>query len=133
MKIYVDGGSRGNPGPSAAAYVIKNGAKFVSWNGVYLGNDKTNNFAEYQAIRLGLLKAIELDIRIVEIFSDSQLVVEQLNNRWKTKSPSIVKQINEINELLTNFSSFKISYISRENNQIADFLVNITLNSVAEQ
>lgn len=88
MKIYVDGGARGNPGPAAAAYVIYSGNKLIAWDSKYLG-EQTNNHAEYAAVIMALEKANNLEIAKIEILSDSQLVVNQLNGEWKVKDETI--------------------------------------------
>lgn len=85
---YCDGGSRGNPGPSACSFAIYNGDELLQKEAIYLGDDKTNNFAEY----MGLIKLMEhLHGRVprVLIFCDSALVVNQTNGNWKINEESL--------------------------------------------
>jgi len=83
--IYSDGGSRGNPGPSAAAFVILDNETVIDQGGEYLGIT-TNNQAEYHGVRLGLERALERGIRTLEFRIDSMLVVNQLNGLYKIKN-----------------------------------------------
>ena len=83
--IYTDGGARGNPGPAAAAAVIKNAeGQVVVQAAKYLG-ETTNNQAEYQGVLLALQKAKDLDASEIDFFLDSELVVNQLNRHYKVK------------------------------------------------
>lgn len=124
FKIYTDGGSRGNPGPSGAGGVIisPNGNVIVEIS-EFLGI-QTNNFAEYQALRLTLERAIEIKVKKVEVFTDSKLVVEQMNGRWKIKNESL-KVINKIiKELIGSFEIITFTHIYRSFNTHADYLAN---------
>ena len=129
-KIYTDGASRGNPGKSGAGGVIKNeNGEIIESVSEYLGI-QTNNYAEYKALELTLIKAIELGIRKVEVYLDSKLVVEQVNGRWKINNQNLLIIHSNIIELLSNFDSIKISHILRKFNKHADLLANNSINNL---
>jgi ribonuclease HI/ADP-ribose pyrophosphatase YjhB (NUDIX family) len=126
--IYSDGGSRGNPGPSAAAYVIMDRDRNVlNQGGEYLGIT-TNNQAEYHGVRLGLEKALQMKCGIVEYRMDSMLVVNQLKGIYKIKNRELWPINERINELIGNFELIKFIHIPRELNHVADGLVNKILD-----
>jgi len=126
--IYSDGGSRGNPGPSAAAFVIVNHDQVVlSQGGAYLGIT-TNNQAEYQGVRLGLERALELGIRSLEFRVDSLLVVNQLKGIYKIKNRELWPVNERIVALIMQFERVAFAHIPRERNQAADALVNKLLD-----
>ncbi|MHC4124570.1 MAG: ribonuclease HI family protein, partial [Planctomycetota bacterium] len=126
--ICTDGGSRGNPGPSAAGFVLTDVAgNQLSARGIYLG-EGTNNTAEYTGVLKALEAAKELGTKAVEIFSDSELVVRQINGEYKVKSDNIRPLFKQVIDVLEEFKSWKITYIPRENNDKADKLVNQALD-----
>lgn len=126
--IYSDGGSRGNPGPSAAGYVIMNlNQEVVDQGGEYLGIT-TNNQAEYQGVRIGLEKALSLGIKRVDFRIDSMLVVNQMNGIYKIKNRELWPINERIRGLMTQFDKVTFSHVRREFNQLADGMVNRTLN-----
>ncbi len=127
-KIFTDGGSRGNPGPSACAYVICNmDDTVVEKSGTYLGLS-TNNRAEYQGLRQGLERARDLGIEKVRIFMDSQLVVNQAKGLYKVRNVDLIAVHQEILALAKLFKSISFNYIPRELNKIADAEVNHILD-----
>ncbi len=125
MKIYTDGGSRGNPGKSACAFIAVQDDKIIKQQSKYLGIG-TNNEAEYNAIILALSIIKEKQI---EIISDSELVIKQLNGEYKIKKPHLQELKDKIDNLIKN-RNIKFSNVRRENNfiSIADFLVNHELD-----
>lgn len=126
--IYSDGGSRGNPGPSASGFVIMNETgEVISEGGAYLGI-ATNNVAEYQAVYLGLERAQELGIRVVDFRMDSQLVANQMNGIYKIKHPDLAIINNRIRELAMRFDKVTFSHVRREYNKLADGVVNKVLD-----
>jgi len=130
--IYTDGGSRGNPGPAAAAFVITDSdADELCAKGLYLG-ETTNNFAEYAAVCRALETAVQLDADDIELFSDSQLVVNQLNGTYRLKSQKLRPLFNKARRLLKEFKRQKIIFIERSKNSRADSLVNQALNLKAD-
>ncbi len=126
--IYSDGGSRGNPGPSASAFVIMNHDRQVlDQGGAYLGIT-TNNQAEYHGVRLGLERALELGYKNVEYRIDSMLVVNQMKGIYTIKNRELWPINERIRELVSKFDSVKFNHIPRELNHVADALVNKLLD-----
>jgi ribonuclease HI len=133
LKVYSDGGSRGNPGPSACAYIFIFGGKILHKESKFLGN-KTNNEAEYY----GLIIALEwlkknLDkfnkIDSINFYLDSELVVKQIKGIYKVKGNNLKPLYTKVKNLV-NSLRFKISFISipREKNKIADKLLNVEMD-----
>jgi len=128
LTIYTDGGSRGNPGPSATGVVIKDEKnKILAAYGEYLGT-QTNNYAEYMAIISGLKKAKELGAIEVQCIADSKLVVEQMNRNWKVREPSIQKLFIQAYNASAQFKKVTYKHVLREKNKEADAEVNKALN-----
>jgi ribonuclease HI/ADP-ribose pyrophosphatase YjhB (NUDIX family) len=131
--MYSDGGSRGNPGPSAAAFVILDDqGQVVDRGGAYLGIT-TNNQAEYHGVRLGLERALESGILDVEFRVDSMLVVNQLRGLYKIKNRELWPIYERIEALLPQFTRIKFTHVPRELNQTADALVNKILDEHLSQ
>jgi ribonuclease HI len=127
--IYSDGGSRGNPGPSASGYVIMNlQHDVIHQGGVYLGIT-TNNQAEYHGVRLGLEKALEIGAKSVDFRIDSMLVVNQLNGIYTIKNRDLWPINERVKELAAQFDKISFSHVKREFNQLADGMVNKILNA----
>jgi len=127
--IFSDGGSRGNPGPSAAGYVVLNSAQeVIAEGGEYLGIT-TNNQAEYQGVRLGLERAIELGYKKVDFKIDSMLVVNQMKGLYKIKNRELWPINERIRTLMTNFDRVTFTHVNRQFNQLADGMVNKTLDT----
>lgn len=128
IKIYTDGGSRGNPGPAAVGVVFKDEHNRTTEEfSDYIG-ETTNGQAEYQAIIFGLRKAKSLKYRKADVFMDSQFIVEQLNGRYKIKEEGIIPLFIKAWNLRLDFDEIKFHYIPREHNQEADKLVNMVLD-----
>lgn len=130
VSIYVDGGSRGNPGRSAAAFVVIENGKVISKKGFFLGT-KTNNEAEYSSVIYALKWLVERkeESDKVNIFLDSELVTKQLRGEYKMKSKNLMPLLKEARSLEKIISS-KIVYrnIPREKNRLADHMVNKVLD-----
>ena len=131
--VYCDGGSRGNPGKSAAAFVVKINGKTVKYGSVFLGI-ATNNVAEYSAVILALDWLVEnSDIRCqmsdIGFVLDSQLVVRQLTGVYKVKNKKLKELFIKIKNLENQLGT-KIYFtsVSREKNILADSLVNQELD-----
>ncbi len=130
LKIYTDGASRGNPGPASAAYVItKKDGGVLKEGSEFLGNT-TNNRAEYKAVIKALEMAENYTDGKVRVFSDSNLLVRQLQGEWKVKSENIRPLFKKVKELTKNFDSVSFSHRNREHEMIsrADALCNKELN-----
>lgn len=128
LKIFSDGGARGNPGPSATGVVIKNEqGKTIASFGEYLGK-QTNNYAEYMAMISGLKKAQILGGTEIECILDSELVVKQMQGKYKVKEPTLQKLFIQAYNLSQKFKKISYQHTARENNHEADKLVNDTLD-----
>ena len=130
--IYCDGGSRGNPGPAASAFVAVKDNEIVYKESKFLGTE-TNNIAEYQAVLMALNWIIDSNLKgelIVNL--DSQLVERQINGKYKVKSEKLKKFHKKILDILTN-NNLKIKFIwaYRSDNELADTLVNEELDASA--
>jgi len=127
-KIYTDGGSRGNPGDSSCAYVIcKMDDTVVEKAGFYLGV-ATNNQAEYSGFLKGLERARNLGIDKISLFSDSQLVVNQMNGLYKVKNQELAPLHQQVKSIAESFEKISFSYVPRELNKLADGEVNRILD-----
>jgi len=136
--IYTDGGSRGNPGKAAAGVVFSNEkGQLVKSYGEYLGDNLTNNEAEYKAIIFALKKfksvfGKELAKNSeIEIRSDSELVVKQMNAEYKILDEKIQKLFLEVWNLKFDFKIIKFKIIPREKNKEADRLANEAMDKEA--
>lgn len=134
--IYTDGGSRGNPGKAAIGVVFCNEKEQeIKKFGEYLGDALTNNEAEYSAVISALKKFKVLfgkemaKATDIEIRSDSELLVNQMNGKYKIENENIQKFFIEIWNLKIDFLSVKFKAIPREKNREADRLVNEVLDS----
>jgi len=131
--IYTDGGARGNPGPAGAGAVILKDGIVVAEMKKYLGPVQTNNWAEYEAVVLALIKAKELGLTGgIEFRLDSKLVVEQLMGNWKIKEPTLKPQVAKVKALLADFGTVQFGYVPREKNKEADRLVNEAIDEAIE-
>jgi ribonuclease HI len=130
--IHTDGGARGNPGPAACAFVVEDGEKILHKDSKNLGIN-TNNFAEYSAVVLALEWLVnnkqKLAGRNVYFYSDSELIVKQINGQYKIKN-EILKLLNATVVKLRKQSGLNILFknILRHENKIADQLVNDELD-----
>jgi len=125
--IYTDGGARGNPGPAGAGVVIYDGEKKIAELKKFLGDGKTNNWAEYEALALGLTEAKKRGLakRELEVRMDSELIVRQMGNEYQVKEESLWPQYMKAHNLLVaNFPGARFVHIPREKNKEADKLVN---------
>ena len=124
VKIFADGGSRGNPGPSASGFVVMDMEDNVLVDkGVYLGVT-TNNQAEYTALKLGLEEARKMNAREIEVYMDSLLVVNQMMGIFKIKNRDLWPIHQAIHDLVKGFKHVSFSHVPREFNKLADAAVN---------
>jgi ribonuclease HI len=129
MKLIIntDGLSKGNPGTAAIGAIIKDEhGKVLARISQCIGTT-TNNMAEYQALIAALQKALKIGTKQVEIRSDSELMVRQLNGRYKIKSVGLRLLYLEVVQLLGQFQGVAIKHIPRELNTEADHLANQAL------
>jgi len=130
IMIYTDGGSRGNPGPAACAFVVEKNGIDIFKNSKYLGK-ATNNFAEYSGVILALKWLNENSPKgsSVVFYLDSELVVKQINAIYKVKDKDLRNLFFEALSLMKKFGSdFIFKHIPREKNKTADLLVNVELD-----
>ena len=137
MKIFVniDGGSRGNPGPAAAAMVITDGeGKVLATKSKFLGPGLTNNFAEWSALE-GAVNALahlsgEHEELEAEVRADSELVVRQYNRQYKIKEPTLREIAERVWESVAITTRLKliVKHVPREENKLADAAVNRELD-----
>jgi ribonuclease HI len=130
--IYTDGGARGNPGPAAAgAVILADDGSVAAEISEYLGV-ATNNVAEYRALLLALERALEAGFKRADICMDSELIVRQLSGHYRVKDAKIIPLYAKARHLLARFDDFNITHVRRDQNQLADKLVNAALDAVAE-
>jgi ribonuclease HI len=126
--LYIDGGSRGNPGPAAYAVVVKDSAgNPVATFSKFLGQ-KTNNVAEYQGLLAALDYALGHHHAKARVFSDSELLVRQIQGSYKVKSPDLKPLHEQARSMIARLESFSIEHVPREQNREADRLVNRALD-----
>ncbi|MBI3540583.1 MAG: ribonuclease HI family protein [Deltaproteobacteria bacterium] len=126
--LYTDGAARGNPGPaSAGAFICTPAGDMVAEISEYLG-ETTNNVAEYQALLAGLKRLIELGADEVEIRADSELMVRQMEGRYRVKHPNLKPLYQEALTLLKKIPRYSIKHVRREENKEADRLANRALD-----
>jgi probable phosphoglycerate mutase len=129
IKANIDGGARGNPGPSAYGVVVRDAkGEVIAEFSDYLGI-QTNNYAEYS----GLLAALEFAVRekhpSLKVLSDSELLVRQMQGRYKVKSPGLIDLYDRARALVRKLEHFSIDHVLRQYNKDADALVNQVLDS----
>ena len=128
VKLFTDGGARGNPGPAAAAYVLEaQDGTVLAAEGETIGV-ATNNVAEYRALIAGLARAAELGLEDVEVVSDSELVVMQMRGEYKVKNPALRELWQEAQRAAERLGSVRYTAVRREQNELADRLVNEALD-----
>ena len=124
--IHTDGGARGNPGPSGIGVVIEiNGEQYKYKE--YIG-ETTNNQAEYKAVILALQKAQDLGVEEIDLFLDSELVQQQLNQKYKVKNKELQPLFVQVWNLSQGFKKIKYIHVARNDNKAADKLVNEALD-----
>ena len=129
LVVHVDGGSRGNPGPAAAAAVASTpDGEVVDETAVAIGRT-TNNVAEYRALLLGLDRARALGATEVEVVNDSELVAKQVNGEYRVKNPEMAALHGEATRALEGFERWTLRSVPRAQNAAADALVNHALDA----
>jgi ribonuclease HI len=131
LVIYVDGGSRGNPGPAAIAAVLSTPDGEVVADAKETIGVASNNVAEYKAVLLGLARARELGASEVEVVNDSELIQKQVNGQYKVKHPDMKPLYAETIAAFRDFDSWSIRSVPRAQNKDADALVNQALDAAA--
>jgi ribonuclease HI len=128
-KLSTDGGARGNPGPAAYGYVLEaEEGTVLDARGETIGV-ATNNVAEYRALIAGLEKAVELGIDELEVVSDSELLVKQMQGEYRVKNEALRELNDEANSLERKLGRVRYKAVRREHNELADKLVNDALDA----
>jgi ribonuclease HI len=127
-RLYTDGGARGNPGPAAYGFVLEaEDGTVLAAEGEPIGI-ATNNVAEYRALLAGLARALELQVPEVEVVSDSELLVKQMNGEYRVKNEALRGLSIEAARLARQIGSVSYRAVRREQNTLADRLVNEALD-----
>jgi ribonuclease HI len=129
--VHVDGGSRGNPGPAAAAAVISTPDGDVLDEASLTLGRATNNVAEYRGLLLGLERARALGATEVDVVNDSELVARQISGAYKVKHPDMRPLYLEAMEALRGFERWSVRSVPRAQNAAADALVNQALDAAS--
>jgi ribonuclease HI len=129
--VHIDGAARGNPGPAAWAFVLARPDGRVEEKAETLGT-ATNNVAEYTALVEALDYAQQLGLRRLDVFSDSELLVKQINGEYRVKNPDLKQLYDEARDLMRNFDVVKFTHVRREFNRRADELCNERLDGQAK-
>ncbi len=125
---HIDGGSRGNPGPAAAGFTLADSAGTQLQAKAFFLGQATNNVAEYTSLVKALEAAKQIGAEQLTVFSDSELLVRQINGQYKVKSELIRPFYRQAVSLLAEFKNWRVRHITREENEQADKLVNQALN-----
>lgn len=131
VTVHVDGGSRGNPGPAAAASVVSGPDGAVLDQAHLTLGVTTNNVAEYRGLLLGLERARALGATEVDVVNDSELVAQQVNGRYKVKHPDMKPLHAQAVAALEGFAGWTVRSVPRAQNADADALVNQALDAAA--
>jgi ribonuclease HI len=131
LTVHVDGGSRGNPGPAAAAAVLSTPDGDVVDEAAEVIGVATNNVAEYRGVLLGLARAKDLGATEVDVINDSELVARQLNGQYKVKHADMKPLFAEARRALDGFARWSVRNVPRAQNAAADALVNQALDAAA--
>jgi ribonuclease HI len=129
IKLYADGGSRGNPGPASSGYVLLTMDDTVNFQGGQYMGITTNNQAEYNALRLGLEEALACNAQIVHVYMDSLLVINQMKGLYKVKHKDLLPVHTAIRVLESRFDQVTYTHVPRELNKLADAMVNEVLDA----
>jgi len=129
IKLYADGGSRGNPGPASSGYVLLTMDDTVIFQGGQYMGLTTNNQAEYNALRLGLEEALARNAQIVHVYMDSLLVINQMKGLYKVKHKALAPVHTAIKVLESRFDQVTYTHVPRELNKLADAMVNEVLDA----
>ncbi|MFN4182508.1 MAG: reverse transcriptase-like protein, partial [bacterium] len=126
VDIYTDGGSKGNPGPSACSCIFSVAGKILYVYGESLGWT-TNNVAEYCGVLLGMKEALKRGYERIVIHSDSELLVRQMKGEYEITDEKLRERAEEIREISREFRSVKWELITREENRLAHRIVELIL------
>jgi ribonuclease H / adenosylcobalamin/alpha-ribazole phosphatase len=129
VRLYTDGGARGNPGPAAYAYVIEDdGGVVLAQQGETIGV-ATNNVAEYRGLIAGLERAVELGLGRLEVLSDSELMVKQMRGEYRVKNAALRELQQTAARHAREVGEVEYTHVPRAHNELADRLVNEALDA----
>jgi len=132
FEIYIDGASRGNPGPAAIGVIISCQGIVVKNISAYIG-ESTNNVAEYTALIYALEESLLQKADQLDIKTDSELLFKQINGNYKVKNATLKIHFDKAKHLLTGFKKVTISYIPRSENKGADKLANMAFKVISKK
>lgn len=132
-KLMFDGGSRGNPGLSGAGAVLYHFNKEIWCGTFFVGENNTNNHAEYSGLILGLQQAKDLNIKYLRVEGDSLLVINQMKGIFKCRSENLIDLYNKAKELVSYFEIIEFNHVLRNKNKRADQLSNIAIDKYLEE
>lgn len=128
LVAYIDGGARGNPGPSGYGVVLEDEAgRRVAELSEFLGH-QTNNYAEYSALLAALSYAVKHGFKTLKVTSDSELLVKQIKGQYKVSSPTIKELYTRARKMIDQLERFEIRHVLREKNRDADRLANLAMD-----
>jgi ribonuclease HI len=129
LVIYIDGASRGNPGPAGVGVVIFGPeGETLTEEHLYIG-EATNNVAEYRALLLALQKAREMGATKVQVFTDSELLFRQMEGVYRVRNSKLIALFRGAISLSKEFQRFKLQHILRSENKRADLLANLGVDA----
>ena len=129
LRVNVDGGSRGNPGPAAVGVVVRDESGEVIADAAEPIGNATNNVAEYRALIRGVELAAEHGATSLELLGDSELVVKQVRGEYRVKDANLKPLHAQARQALSAFSEWSFDHVRREQNAEADALVNQALDA----
>ncbi len=132
IKIFTDGAARGNPGPAASSFIIVEDRDIIKKGSEFIGT-ATNNIAEYKAIILALKSAKKFIKNPIQVYSDSNLAIQQINGNWKINVPHLLELHKTVIGLVKDYKKVEFIHVNRENKYIqkCDKACNIILNKKA--
>lgn len=125
FELYFDGCSKGNPGKGGAGAVIYHNQEEIWSNYAFLGDNVTNNYAEYQGLLMGLNAALNLNIKNLAVYGDSKLVINQLNGTFQVKAGNLIECYNNAALIKNKLSYVTFKHVYRTENKRADKLANM--------
>ena len=132
--LFCDGASRGNPGSASIGFALFDAdGKEVAGEGRYLGENITNNVAEYESLLQGMQEALRLGIRYLQVRMDSQLAVRQVQGTYRVRNAGLRPLYESVMQQVGEFSTFAIDHVPRAENSRADALANLALDELPSQ
>jgi len=129
--LYFDGCCKGNPGPAGAGFVLYQGSREIVTKSEFIGDNETNNVAEYHALVIGLKKALSYGVRRLTVYGDSLLVIKQVTGKYKVNSHHLKQYYDYAIELAKQFEFIRFEHVLREKNKRADELANLSLSTLS--